>query len=72
MCYRFVQVMVVFARSGELPVHNHGHVEGLDDEADPLLLGEAIELGEDIEHGHAGQSDADRAKTHPKRPGAKN
>ena len=72
MCYRFVQVMVTFARSGELPVHNHGHVEGLDDEADPLLVGEAIELGEDIEHSHAGQSDADWAKTHPKRPGAKN
>ena len=72
MCYRFLQVMVTFARTGELPVHNHGHVEGLDDEADPLLVGEAIGLGEDIEHSHAGQSDADWAKTHPKRPGAKN
>ena len=72
MCYRFVQVMVTFARTGELPVHNHGHVEGLDDEAEPLLVGEAIELGEDIEHSHAGQSDAEWAKTHPKRPGAKN
>ena len=72
MCYRFVQVMVTFARTGELPVHNHGHVEGLDDEADPLLVGEAIELGEDIEHSHAGQSDAEWAKTHPKRPDAKN
>ena len=72
MCYRFLQVMVTFARTGELPVHNHGHVEGLDDEADPLLVGEAIELGEDIEHSHAGQSDAEWAKTHPKRPGAKN
>ena len=72
MCYRFLQVMVTFARTGELPVHNHGHVEGLDDEADPLLVGEAIELGEDIEHSHAGQSDAEWAKTHPKRPDAKN
>ena len=72
MCYRFLQVMVTFARTGELPVHNHGHVEGLDDEAEPLLVGEAIELGEDIEHSHAGQSDAEWAETHPKRPGAKN
>ena len=72
MCYRFVQVMVTFARTGELPVHNHGHVEGLDDETDTLSVGEAIEIAEDIEHRHAGQSDADWAKTHPKRPGAKN
>ena len=72
MCYRFVQVMVTFARTGELPVHNHGHVEGLDDETETLSVGEAIEIAEDIEHRHAGQSDADWAKTHPKRPGAKN
>ncbi len=72
MCYRFVQVMVGFARSGELPVHNHGHVEGLDAEGDPLLVGESIAIGEDIEHSHAGESDVEWAKTHPKRPGTKN
>lgn len=74
MCYRFLQVMVSFARSGELPTHDHGHVEGLDEAQDPnvLLEGEAITLGEDVEHGHAGMSDEEWAKTHPKRPGGKN
>ena len=52
--------------------HNHGHVEGLDAEGDPLLVGESIAIGEDIEHSHAGESDVEWAKTHPKRPGTKN
>lgn len=74
MCYRFLQVMVSFSRTGELPTHDHGHVEGLDEEQDPnvLLEGESISLGEDVEHGHAGMSDEEWAKTHPKRPGGKN
>lgn len=52
MCYRFLQVMVSFARTGELPTHDHGHVEGLDDVDDEnvLLEGEAISIAEDIEH----------------------
>ena len=67
MCFRFLQVMVIFARTGELPSHDHGHVEGLDEEQNPdvLLEGEAISLGEDVEHAHAGKSDQDWAKTHP-------
>jgi C4-dicarboxylate transporter DctQ subunit len=32
MCFRFLQVMVRFLRSGELPHHDHAYVEGLDDE----------------------------------------
>jgi C4-dicarboxylate transporter DctQ subunit len=32
MCFRFLQVLVRFARSGELPQHDHAYVEGLDDE----------------------------------------
>ena len=32
MCFRFLQVMVIFLRTGELPKHDHAHVEGLDDE----------------------------------------
>ena len=52
MCYRFLQVMVSFARTGELPTHDHGHVEGLDEDQDPnvLLEGEAFSIAEDIEH----------------------
>ena len=32
MCFRFLQVMVGYLRTGELPKHDHGHVEGLDEE----------------------------------------
>lgn len=32
MCFRFLQVMVQFIRSGDLPHHDHAYVEGLDDE----------------------------------------
>lgn len=72
MCYRFLQVMVSFARTGELPTHDHGHVEGLEDEAETLSIGEAIVAAEDIEHAHAGLSDEEWEKTHPKRPDDKN
>jgi C4-dicarboxylate transporter DctQ subunit len=30
MCFRFLQVAVRFVRTGELPHHDHGHVDGLD------------------------------------------
>lgn len=61
MCYRFLQVMASFARTGELPSHDHGHVEGLDEDQDEnvLLEGEAISIAEDIEHGRR-ESDAKR------------
>ena len=32
MCFRFLQVMVSFIRTGELPHHDHGHVDGLEEE----------------------------------------
>jgi C4-dicarboxylate transporter DctQ subunit len=32
MCFRFLQVAWSFARTGELPHHDHGHVEGLEDD----------------------------------------
>ncbi len=31
MCFRFLQVTVGFLRTGELPHHDHGHVDGLDE-----------------------------------------
>ncbi|WPC66267.1 TRAP transporter small permease [Rhodoferax ferrireducens] len=31
MCFRFLQVAWTFARTGELPHHDHGHVDGLDE-----------------------------------------
>jgi len=34
MCFRFLQVCWIFIRKGELPHHDHGHVDGVDtDEA---------------------------------------
>ena len=32
MCFRFLQVMVHFIKTGALPKHDHSHVEGLDEE----------------------------------------
>ncbi|MDB5801652.1 MAG: transporter permease DctQ [Rhodocyclales bacterium] len=32
MCFRFIQVAVAFVRTGELPHHDHGHVDGLDED----------------------------------------
>jgi C4-dicarboxylate transporter DctQ subunit len=40
MCFRFLQVTVGFLRSGELPHHDHGHVDGLEE-------GEPLEPGKD-------------------------
>lgn len=33
MCFRFLQVALSFVRTGELPHHDHGHVDGLEEEA---------------------------------------
>lgn len=30
MCFRFLQVTAVFVRTGELPHHDHAHVDGID------------------------------------------
>ena len=35
MCFRFLQVTWGFLRTGELPHHDHGHVDGLDEEGPP-------------------------------------
>ncbi|GAA5179919.1 TRAP transporter small permease [Niveibacterium umoris] len=44
MCFRFLQVAWQFARTGALPHHDHGHVDGLDEGAtQPLTV--AIEPG---------------------------
>ena len=64
MCFRFIQVMIKFASTGELPTHDHGHVEGLE-EGEVLVLGEAIEIAEQREHAHAGLSDREWEKQHP-------
>lgn len=54
MCFRFLQVAWSFWKTGELPHHDHSHVEGMEDAA-PLSVGEAIELGEELEHADGGR-----------------
>lgn len=36
MCARFLQVAVSFVRAGELPHHDHGHVDGLEEESNEV------------------------------------
>ncbi|MBN8506215.1 MAG: TRAP transporter small permease [Burkholderiales bacterium] len=40
MCLRFLQVAHGFWKTGELPHHDHGHVDGIDDEVHPPAAGE--------------------------------
>lgn len=58
MCFRFLQVVVSFAKTGELPHHDHGHVDGLDEES-PLKPGEedAIYNMDDNLHPHGVKHD---------------
>jgi len=39
MCFRFLQVIGRFARGGELPHHDHAHVEGVEAQADTTIEG---------------------------------
>jgi len=43
MCFRFLQVAWRFVRTGELPVHDHSHVEGVTLEEEPPPLPEEDE-----------------------------
>lgn len=36
MCFRFLQVAWSFTRTGELPHHDHGHVDGIEEENLPV------------------------------------
>ena len=46
MCFRFLQVAYNFVKTGELPHHDHGHVDGLDEAAgDPPLAADAQQGG---------------------------
>jgi len=40
MCFRFLQVCLSFIRTGELPHHDHGHVEGLEDDSGDVEVNE--------------------------------
>lgn len=54
MCFRFLQVLVNFIKTGELPHHDHGHVEGLEEEpiavdANPYAMGDNLHV-RDMHH----------------------
>jgi len=38
MCFRFLQVTVSFIRTGELPHHDHGHVDGIEEDDIPIAV----------------------------------
>jgi len=42
MCYRFLQVTWSFWRSGELPHHDHGYVEGVEAVKDEDIIPYAL------------------------------
>jgi C4-dicarboxylate transporter DctQ subunit len=59
MCFRFLQVMVSFMRTGELPHHDHGHVDGIEGEelavdANPYGMDDQLHP-RDIKHHHIGR-----------------
>ena len=45
MCFRFLQVAVEFARTGRLPKHDEGHVEGVDTGAEGVMRPEEQAAG---------------------------
>jgi C4-dicarboxylate transporter DctQ subunit len=62
MCFRFLQVAWSFIRTGELPHHDHGHVEGISEEGEPPPPGkeDRIYRMDDEFHPHELRSAAER------------
>ncbi len=60
MCFRFLQVTVGFLKTGELPHHDHGHVDGLEEEAplpvdvDVYGMGDNLHM-HDLKHTQIGE-----------------
>jgi C4-dicarboxylate transporter DctQ subunit len=64
MCFRFLQVMVSFIKTGELPHHDHGHVEGVEEKKVPLEE-KRLELRavlQDDENGQTGNKNKEDAQ----------
>ena len=51
MCFRFLQVLVSFLKTGDLPHHDHGHVDGLE-EVEPLQVEVDVYSMDDNLHPH--------------------
>jgi C4-dicarboxylate transporter, DctQ subunit len=62
MCFRFLQVCWGFLRTGELPHHDHGHVEGIaeDDRSDRALADiNWFEMSDNLHPKDLGQNDGE-------------
>ena len=72
MCFRFVQVCLGFIKTGELPHHDHGHVDGLEDETLPVdidVYGMNDNLHpHDLKHPILGEQDAQNTPANTRRP----
>lgn len=60
MCFRFLQVTVDFLKTGELPHHDHGHVDGLEEEkaqvnANPYNMDDNLHM-HDLKHTPLGEN----------------
>ena len=64
MCFRFLQVAYNYWRTGDLPHHDHGHVDGMDDQQP--LMGDMLAQGEETDRLYQGQSEAEWKKSHSK------
>ncbi|HEX6736511.1 MAG TPA: TRAP transporter small permease [Azonexus sp.] len=72
MCFRFLQVCVAFIRTGELPHHDHGHVEGLDEEKpavdlNPYGLDDNLHM-HDLKHPMMGERRSGEERRHDDGP----
>ena len=61
MCFRFLQVLVAFLRTGELPHHDHGHVDGIEEDnlpvdVDPYGMDDNLHM-HDLKHPDASRDD---------------
>ncbi|MGE5468591.1 MAG: TRAP transporter small permease [Ignavibacteria bacterium] len=66
MCFRFLQVTVSFLRTGELPHHDHGHVEGIEEEnmpadVNPYDMNDNLHM-HDLKHKQLGADDEEKSK----------
>lgn len=66
MCFRFLQVAWSFLRTGELPHHDHGHVDGLEDEVPAPGTEDRIYRMEDNLHPHDAPQGAARNDKEPR------
>ena len=67
MCFRFLQVTWGFLKTGELPHHDHGHVDGLDEvvepDFDPLAMDDNLHM-HDLKHPMVGERRAGEERRH--------